>query len=146
MFDAPSQTYFEDFSGGVVEFTISGVGAGTFTGTTYVFDNQMFGLAGFGDTGSDIIQTYDGSIGSSAFASYDLKSAIGPLGPESSDPSTADWVGLATSLGSFTLTSYDNVIFQATIAGVPEPAIVPVLGVAIIGMTIIARRRTASAK
>jgi len=143
-FNAPNQTYFLNFSGGMADFTINGIGGGTFT-DAYVFDNQEFGVAGFGLT-SDIIQTHDSSIGSTSFASYNLKSAIGPLGPESSDPSTGDWVGLATSLGSLTVTSYDNVVFQATTAGAPEPVSVPILGVAIIGMTIIARRRIAPAK
>jgi PEP-CTERM motif len=122
----------------------------TFTDETYVFDNTG-GLAGFGDRGAssccDIIQSYDSAIGSTAFASYDLKSSIGPLGPEASDPSTGDWVGLNTSLGSFTVTSYDSVVFQATVGTVPEPTTLPVVGIGLVGMMIfMARRRRFSSQ
>jgi PEP-CTERM motif len=128
-FSSPS--YLLDVAGGVSSFTISGIGSGTFTDETYVFDNTG-GVAGFGDYGAasccDIIQTYDSAIGSTAFAAYNLQSSIGPLGPEASDPSTADWVGLDTSLGSFTVTAYDGVVFQATVGTVPEPRTLPLLG------------------
>ena len=136
--------YLLDLSGGVASFTISGIGSGTFTDPTYVFDNTD-GVAGFGDRGAskccDIIQTYDSAIGSTAFASYNLQSSIGPLGPEASDPSTGDWVGLNTSLGSFTVSSYDSVIFQATVGAVPEPKTVPLLGIGLLAMVFITGRK-----
>src|SRR6266853_543972 len=113
--------------GGSASFTIIGVGSGTFTDATYVFDNTGLGIAGFGDLGPspccDIIQIRDSDIGSSAFASYDLKSSIGPLGG-APDPALAQWVGRNTSLGSFTVTQYNGVTFQAT---VPEPATLTLL-------------------
>ncbi|MGO9230636.1 MAG: hypothetical protein ACLQKA_15705 [Bryobacteraceae bacterium] len=116
---------------GASSFTISGIGSGTFSGASYVFDNQNFGLAGFG-VGTDDIQIYDSSIGSAAFATYNLLSSIGPLGPEAADPSTSDWVNLSTSLGSFTVTSFTNVTFQATIGGstlgTPVPASLLLVG------------------
>jgi len=101
-----SPSFFLDIPAGSASFSIGGVGSGTFSDDTYVFDNTT-GVAGFGDSGAssccDIIQVYDSLIGSTAFSTYDLQSSIGPLGPERSDPSTGDWVGLNTSLGSFTV-------------------------------------------
>lgn len=139
-----SPTYFLKIPAGSSSFTISGIGSGTFTDETYVFDNTG-GLAGFGDNGAtlccDIIQTYDSAIGSTAFLSYNLQSSIGPLGPEASDPSTADWVGLNTSLGSFTVSSYDGVVFQATVGTVPEPSMFPLLGIGLVGVVIFSTQR-----
>ena len=69
---------------------------------------------------------YDSLIGSSDFLTYNLQSSIGPLGPQATDPSTADWVGLNTSLGSFTVTSFNNIIFQATVGtATPGPTPAP---------------------
>lgn len=82
---------------GASAFTISGIGTGTFSGSSYVFDNQSNAVAGFGVVNDDI-QIYDSSIGSAALATYNLQSSIGPLGPEATDPSTSDWVNLSTSL------------------------------------------------
>jgi hypothetical protein len=145
MFTSP--TYFLDIPGGSSTFSIGGIGSGTFTDETYVFDNTD-GVAGFGDEGAtsccDIIQTNDSAIGSTAFATYNLQSSIGPLGPEASDPSIGDWNGLNTSLGSFTLTSYDSVIFQATVGTVPEPGTLPVLGTGLVGMMVFLARRKRS--
>ncbi len=135
-----SPTYFLYFPGGSASFTLGGVGSGVFTDETDVFDNTG-GLAGFGDQGAtfccDIIQMYDADIGSTAFTTYNLQSPIGPLGPAASDPSTADWVGLNTSLGSFTVTSFDDFTFQATIDTItPEPGSAVLLGIGLAGLAI----------
>lgn len=141
-----SPSYFLDIPGGSASFALSGIGSGTFTDETYVFDNTG-GVAGFGDLGAssccDIIQMYDSLIGSTAFATYNLASSIGPLGPEPSDPSTGDWVGLNTSLGSFTVTSYDGVIFNAAVGTVPEPRTI-ILEIGLIGMIIVTRHKLQS--
>jgi hypothetical protein len=141
-FTTPS--YSLDIPGGVSSFTLSGIGSGTFTDETYVFDNAD-GVAGFGDDGAshccDIIQMYDSLIGSTAFATYNLASSIGPLGPEPSDPSTGDWIGLNTSLGSFTVTSYENVIFDAKVGAVPEPQTLPLLGIGMVGLVFLRMRK-----
>jgi hypothetical protein len=106
---------------GGASFSIGGVGSGTFTDATYVFDNQTAfgGSVGFGDPslplGSccDIIQIHDADFNSTVFASYDLKSPIGPLGFVT-DPSFGDWVNVPTSLGPMTVTSFTNVSFAAS--------------------------------
>jgi uncharacterized protein (TIGR03437 family) len=99
---------------GVTSFTIGGVGSGTFTFTSYFFVNHTGGMVGFG-VGGDLIQISDNAIGKTVFTTYDLQSTIGPLGPEAEDPSESDWVGMPTTLGSFTVTSFTNVTFQATV-------------------------------
>ena len=59
---------------GVASVTIQGVGSGTFTDPFDVFDNQGVSVAGFTDVNiEDIVD-----LSNSAFATYDLKSAIGP--------------------------------------------------------------------
>jgi hypothetical protein len=59
----------------VASFTIRGVGAGTFTDPFYVFDNQGVSVAGFTDANvEDIVD-----LSNPAFATYDVKSPIGPL-------------------------------------------------------------------
>jgi uncharacterized protein (TIGR03437 family) len=99
---------------GATSFTIGGVGSGTFTFTSYFFDAQASGVAGFG-VGGDLIQIHDDAIGKTVFTTYDLQSTIGPLGPQAEDPSESDWVGMPTTLGGFTVTSFTNVTFQAVV-------------------------------
>jgi uncharacterized protein (TIGR03437 family) len=99
---------------GVTSFTIGGVGSGTFNFTSYFFDNHSGGTLGFG-VGGDLIQITNDSIGKTVFTTYDLQSTIGPLGPEAENPSVSDWVGMPTTLGSFTVTSFTNVTFQAVV-------------------------------
>ncbi|MFZ0641237.1 MAG: PEP-CTERM sorting domain-containing protein [Candidatus Acidiferrales bacterium] len=129
-------------------FTVGGVGSGTFTGTTYVFDNDVFAVAGFGDENApihccDLIDISDSDIGSSAFASYNLQSSIGPLGLEPTDGAVGDWDNLSTSLGAFTLTSFDNASFQATVGATPEPSALILFGLGLAGIAFVARRKLA---
>ncbi len=122
-----SEGYELFFAPGSMSFTISGIGSGTFTGLddTYVFDNTTQGLAGFGDQSDpvyccDLLDINQGVIGSTAFSTYNLQSSLGPLGLWPSG-SSVDWDQVPTSLGAFTVTSYDNVSFQATVGATPEP-------------------------
>jgi hypothetical protein len=137
-----SPSYFLYIPGGSSSFSIGGIGMGFFTDETDVFDNTGSGIAGFGDQGAalccDIIQMHDSLIGSSAFLTYNLQTAIGPLGPQASDPSTGDWIGLNTSLGSFTVTSLNNFTFQAAIgtAATPEPGSAVLLGLGLAGLAL----------
>ena len=132
-----------DVGAGLASFTIGGIGSGTFSDETYFFDNQVSvlagtpaGLVGFGD-GSDDIQMYGALIGGNAiFSTYDLQSAVGPLGPQVTDGSTSDWVNLPTSLGGFTVSSFTNFTFQATAAttSTPEPGSLVLAGIGLAGL------------
>jgi uncharacterized protein (TIGR03437 family) len=103
-----------DLPYGVTSFMIGGVGSGKFNFTSYFFDSQSSGVAGFG-VGGDLIQISNDTIGKTVFTTYDLQSTVGPLGPEAEDPSESDWTGMPTTLGSFTVTSFTNVTFQAIV-------------------------------
>ena len=60
---------------GVAGVSIQGVGTGTFTDPFNVFVNQGVAVAGFTDDAMEDIL----DLSNSAFSTYDLKSAIGPL-------------------------------------------------------------------
>jgi hypothetical protein len=138
-------TYTLPVAGSAAAFTIGGVTSGLFLDATQVFDNNPNAVAGFSDEGAllccDIVQIYDGSIGSTAYATYNLQSPIAAQSPEALDPSTADWVGLKTTLGNFTVTSYSNVTFTVTAAAVPEPSTFALLAASLAALALIARKR-----
>ena len=124
-----------NIAAGLASFTIGGVGSGTFTGTTYFFDNQTsnllgtpVGLIGFGTTG-DLIQIYDSLIGGSVFATYNLQSLIGPIGPEAANPAAASAAfsgsGAATSAGALIVPTITNITFQVTAPGATAPLATP---------------------
>jgi len=135
---------------GLASFTIAGFLSGTFNDPTYFFDNQTSllegspaGLVGFGD-GSDDIQMYGALIGNAVFATYNLQTAVGPVGPQGADPSTSDWVNLPTSLGNFTVNSFTDFTFQATTtstAAVPEPGSLVLSAIGLAALLWRARRR-----
>jgi hypothetical protein len=136
-----SGTYDQTLAGGATSFTIGGLTSGTFSDTTYFFDNNTNGVAGFGDDAGipccDTIQMHDSSIGSTVFATYNLQTPLGPIGPQATDPSTSDWLNLNTSVGSFTITSYTNFTFQVTsAAAVPEPSTFLLLGASLAALTL----------
>jgi hypothetical protein len=122
-------------------FTITGVGSGSFTSSIFdVFVNQTFSspsaAAGFGgDGGASILDTFN-----SAFSTYALATAIGPISGSSFINSGSSF---ATTAGGFVLTSTTgNVSFTATPAGVPEPSSLAMCGVAgMIGLVVARMRR-----
>ena len=125
----------------VSTFDLAGFGSFTVSNDSYVFARPDVGFVGFGVQGlascCDIIQILD-----PAFIGYDLNDAIGPvLGAP--NPSLADWVGVPTSAGLFTVTSMTNNTFQAVIGGtpVPEPGLPGLLLLAAAGAWVASRRR-----
>jgi hypothetical protein len=86
-----------------VKVTVAGIGTATFTDSVEVADTQHASIAGFIDITHprDILGTNN-----SIFATYDLKTAIGPV----SGPADASGVGIdfPTTLGNFVLTSVEN--------------------------------------
>lgn len=128
------------FAPGDVSYSIGGVGSGTISDSTDFFDNQTSvffgtpaGLVGFTD-GDDVIQMYGALIGTSDFVTYNLQSAIGPLGPQASDPSTSDWLDMNTTGGVLAVTSFTDFTFQVTVSGVPEPCSLLLSGIGLAGL------------
>jgi hypothetical protein len=124
-----------NIAAGLASFTIGGVGSGTFTGTTYFFDNQTsnllgtpVGLVGFGTT-ADLIQMYDSLVASSVFTTYNLQSLIGPIGPEAANPAAASAAfsgsGAPTSGGALIVPTITNITFQVTAPGAAAPLATP---------------------
>lgn len=122
---------------GTATVTIGGIGAFAFTDSLYVFDNQPYSVVGISDsTLNDILDTF----GNSAFGTYDLTTALGPV------------TGLSGfNLGSSYGTSGGGLVFgdmsanstfaATTAAAVPEPSSLVLLGAAMAGLLMLRRGR-----
>src|SRR5262249_31601432 len=97
-------------------FSISGDGSGTFTDAIQVFDNHAQAAAGFDDITlgqPSILDTFN-----SAFATYNLTTAIGPItGSSFINPGLA----FATTAGALVINTSGNSTFTATT--VPGPVV-----------------------
>jgi hypothetical protein len=123
---------------GTATFTIQGIGSGTFTDPFNVFDNQGGAVAGFTDDNiEDILD-----LGNSAFSTYDLKSAIGPLNTTYFFVDTG--VALGSNLGDVIIDSFSGTpTFTATTTGgtTPEPASILLFGSGLVGIAAMLRRK-----
>ncbi len=122
---------------GVASVTIQGVGAGTFTDPFHVFDNQNVSVAGFTDVNiEDIVD-----LANPAFATYDLKSSIGPLDSTFFFVDTGQALG--STLGTIVLLSTSGTpTFTATTSGTtPEPGSLVLFGSGVVGLATVIRRK-----
>lgn len=122
---------------GIAGVTIQGIGFGTFTNQFYVFDNQNNAVAGFSAIGvEDIVD-----LSNTAFASYNLKSPIGPL--SATFFFTDNGVQLGSSLGTIIFDSFSGTpTFTASESGTtPEPGSFVLFGSGVLGFAITLRRK-----
>jgi hypothetical protein len=129
------------FDIGPATVTVAGLGTATFTDTMEAVVSQGCPCAGISDETTDRSVMFDTN---SAFSTYGLSTAIGPLLGESSGNSG---LGFSTSMGAFILSSSLNneehpATFTATTVGsVPEPGTLGLLAAGIALFLI--RRRVA---
>ena len=100
---------------GTVTVSVGGGSPVTFTDSTRVFSSQSVSTVGFEDLAvADILDSV-----SASFATYDLKTSIGPIvGSSEFDPSSS----FATTGGAFVLTSAGDATFTAATTAIPEPS------------------------
>jgi PEP-CTERM motif len=122
---------------GVAGVSIQGIGSGTFTDPFNVFVNQGVQVAGFTDDAiEDILD-----LANPAFATYDLKSAIGPLSSSYFFVDTG--VPIGSTLGDVIIDSVSGIpTFTATVGGTtPEPGSFVLFGSGVIGLAAMLRRK-----
>jgi hypothetical protein len=116
-------------------FTIAGIGSGTFTEGTRVFESP--GIQALGFSLSYALGGFDlWDFSSAAFGSYDLS---GPFGPVNASPALygASLTGQPTTLGNLTFNPTPNITFSAVM--VPEPSAVSLCGVALFAIRLLRR-------
>jgi hypothetical protein len=121
-----------------VTVDVAGVGSAVITEDLYMFVNQPFRIAGIADQigGYEVL-----NVTNSVFATYDLKTSVGPVsGPTSFNESS---IGFATTAGYLYLFSTSGTgTFQAS---VPEPSTMTLAAIGILGLQCFRWRRHARA-
>jgi len=119
---------------GFLAVSVAGIpGSGVFSDSLIAVDNQIISRGGFSDQtlGVGILLMDAG-----AFASYDLKSAIGPISGAAFQPPLS--APFNTTAGTFTITSLtSNPTFTAT---TPEPVGIIPLAVSLLSLACVNRR------
>ena len=117
--------------------TVAGVGTATFTDIIHAVDLHLNMLAGFGD---DTVGALVAGNQNSAFATYDLKS---PIGPTSGTVNINAGESFATSVGTLVIesTSTDGTFSASTAQAVPEPTSMVIVGIGAFGLMCFAWRR-----
>jgi hypothetical protein len=121
-------------------FTIAGIGSGTFTLGTRVFDTQGGQFLGLSQSLS--LGGYDmWDYTNSAFLDYDLQHAIGPISNVNHALFSANMENQPTTLGNLNFSPPNNITFQAAI--VPEPSTCTLLALyGLVGLRRILKRNT----
>jgi hypothetical protein len=130
---------------GTATVTVFGFGTATFTDPQlWAFDNPFGGsgstpVAGISDITASLLIADTNNV---AFATYDLRTSIGPLaGPVAINPGAL----FPTTMGNFALTSVsgNTSTFSATTsAAVPEPATLTLITLGLTGLVTRYRRRS----
>jgi PEP-CTERM motif len=130
-------SFFENV--GTTTVSVGGGSAVTFTDPIQFFSNQSLTAVGFEDQSSDDILD---SV-SASFASYDLKTSIGPIvGSSEFDPSSS----FPTTGGAFVLTSVgESATFTAATSAIPEPSTWAMMLIAFAGLGYAGYRRARAA-
>lgn len=113
------------------EFSIDGIGSGSWTDDLEVVDNQLSTVLVLTTVDGDLIHLY-----SSDFATYNLQSSFPSAFYDTNYTDAYLSDTFHTTIGTVTFASISNVTFSATPSPVPEPsswAMVAVAGVGLIG-------------
>ncbi|MGD0137447.1 MAG: hypothetical protein ABSD28_01110 [Tepidisphaeraceae bacterium] len=148
--DVPA--YGEEILFPAMPFTINIAGIGSTSVSTgllglYNFPSEQFVAWGWVAPVNDQIAVIE--IDNSVFATYDMKTSVGPITETGSDPFIGNWLNMSTSGGNLSVNSWDNVSFTATLGSgsggtsavpLPNSAAIALVGLAGLGSIGLLRR------